>query len=627
MRLTLAVLIALLSGTDLGAQAPDPKTYSPAKYNVRETRGSKPAMRDGVKLSVDVVRPDAPGRYPAILIHTPYSNNGASLTERARGFARRGYVVAISDCRGRYDSDGDWDPYGAKHKTDGYDLVEWLARQPWCDGNVGMMGQSYMGWTQWWTATQAPPSLKAIVPEVAPPDHFYNGPYQNGILVCWALDWAAANAGRTAQVARPGPYGGFGTSRREDYMELPYVKLCERRGSLDAPWFESMIRENLSSAAYWRDIAYQTPESYGRVNVPSLHITGWFDANHPGTPMNYAGLKKFAATPDARKPHMVIGPWMHSFNTTKQLCGIDFGPEAIIDWDGCVCRWFDRYLKGQQNDVDNDPPVHVFVMGRNRWHAEKDWPLPQTRWTKFFLHSDGKANSLDGDGTLSTKSPEKEPADTYAHDPADPVPDTFMNGHIDGPVDTRKGAARKDVLVYSTPPLEEEVEVTGPIEAKLFAATSARDTDWMMRLIDVHPDGHAALLCDGVDPRLVAVIPKITKRAFTAAKLSEIEPDKIYEYTLAFWRGAGNVFGKGHRIRIEVSSTFFPYYLPNPGAGEDNVGLQTRRQSGSATSTARRRVSVSCGAADHSAPIEKVPISPFSVRSILRTLNGNCCRP
>jgi putative CocE/NonD family hydrolase len=582
MRWLFTLCISLYFCTSLVAQGPGAKDYSPEKYSVRESRGHKTAMRDGVKLSVDVYRPNTDGQHPAILIQTPYSNNGAGLVDRARRFAKRGYVVAISDCRGRFDSDGAWDPFNAKHKTDGYDLVEWLARQAWCDGNVGTMGQSYMGWTQWWTATQAPPSLKAMVPEVAPPDQLYNGPYQNGILVSWTVDWAAAHAGRTAQVVGPGPYGGFAVTRHKDYMELPYLKLCERRGALDAPWFETWIRDNLSTSQYWRGISYQTPESYGRVNVPALNITGWFDANHPGSPMNYTALKKYGATPDARRPRLVIGPWMHAWNTTRKLSGIDFGESAIINWDGYVCRWFDRYLKGQKNGIDEDPPVYVFVMGRNRWHAEKDWPLPQTRWTKYFLHSGGKANSVLGDGTLSTVAPGKEVADTYTHNPADPVPDTFTNGHIDGPVDTRKGAARQDVLVFSTPPLTEEVEVTGPIEARLFAATSARDTDWMVRLIDVHPDGYSALLCDGV-MRARCRDPK-NRGAFTAARLSEIEPDRVYEYTLAFWRGTGNVFHKGHRICIEVSSSFFPYYLPNPGTGEDNVGLQSRRV------TARQRV-------------------------------------
>lgn len=575
MRYAIAFTFALLCCASVGAQPPDPKSCSLPKYAIRESRGHKALMRDGVKLSVDIFRPDREGRHPAILVHTPYNNNSPGWTERARGFARRGYLVAISDCRGRYDSEGDWDPFGAKHKTDGYDLVEWLAKQPACNGKVGMMGQSYMGWTQWWTATQAPPSLKAIVPEVAPPDPLHNGPYQNGILVCWMMDWAAAQAGRTTQMARPGAYGGFVATRNKDYMDLPYSKLCERRGAVDAPWFETWIRDNLSTSAYWRGIAYQTPESYAKVTVPSLNVTGWFDANHPGTPMNYTAMKKFGKTAEARRPRMVVGPWMHSWNTTRKLSGIDFGSQAIIDWDGYVCRWFDRYLKGLDNGVESDPAVFVFVMGRNRWYAEKDWPLPQTRWTKYYLHSGGKANSLNGDGTLSTVAPGAEPADTYAHDPGDPVPDTFTNGHVDGPVDTRKGAIRNDVLVYSTPPLTEEVEVTGPIEARLFAATSARDTDWMMRLIDVHPDGRSVLLCDGVI-RARCRDPK-QRGAFDAAKLSEIEPDRVYEYTLAFWRGTGNVFRKGHRIRIEVSSSYFPYYLPNPGTGEDNVGLQKRR--------------------------------------------------
>ncbi len=575
MRYAVAVAVVVLGFAGAAAQPPDPKTYSPPKYALRESRGHKAPMRDGVKLSVDFYRPEGTGRHPAILIHTPYSNNAPGWTARARWFARRGYLVAISDCRGRFDSEGDWDPFGAKHKTDGHDLVEWLARQPGCSGKVGMMGPSYMGWTQWWTATQAPPALKAIVPEVAPPDQLVNGPYQNGILVGWMMDWAASQAGRTTQVVGPGPYGGFTATRQRDFRELPYLKLCERRGALDAPWFATWIRDNLATSAYWRGISYQTPASYARVTVPALNVTGWFDANHPGAPMNYAGLKRYGATAEARRPRLVIGPWMHGWNTTRRLSGIDFGPGAIIDWDGYVCRWFDHYLKGIDNGVEKDPPVHVFVMGRNRWHAARDWPLPQTRRTKYYLHGGGRANSLDGDGTLGTAAPEDEPADTYVHDPADPVPDAFTNGHIDGPIDTRKGAARKDVLVYSTPALAEDVEVTGPVEAKLFAATSARDTDWMMRLIDVYPDGRCALLCDGV-MRARCRDPK-NHGAFTGQVLSEIRPDEVYEYTLAFWRGTGNVFGKGHRIRIEVSSSFFPYYLPNPGTGEDNVGLQTRR--------------------------------------------------
>jgi uncharacterized protein len=574
-RLPYGLVLLALATPAARAQPPDPGKYSPEAHPTpHESRGHKAAMRDGVRLSVDVYRPPGDGPYPAILVHNPYNNNAPGWTARARWFARRGYAVAVSDVRGRFDSEGDWDPFGAKHKTDGYDLVEWVARQPWCTGKVGMTGPSYMGWTQWWTATQGPPSLRAFVPEVVPPDAFANAPYQNGVLVGWAMDWAAMMSGRVTQTAGDGAYSGFTLTRERDCLKLPYIGLNRRRGALDSPWFDTWLRDNLAISPYWKGIAYQTEEGYGKVSAPSLAVTGWFDANHPGSPMNYLGVKKYGATPEARRPRLVIGPWSHGFNSGRKLLDTAFGPDAVIDWNGYVCRWFDHYLKGEPNGVGNDPPVYVFMMGRNRWHAEKDWPLPQTKWTKYYLHGTGKSNSLRGHGTLSTAPPGDEPPDRYTYDPATPTrsPPT-TNGHIDGPWDTRKTAAGDDVLVYTTPPLDEEVEVTGPVEAKLFAATSAKDTDWMVRLIDVRPDGYAALLCDGVI-RARCRDPGNGGR-FAADRLSAIEPGKAYEYTIKFWRGTGIVFGRGHRIRVEVSSSYFPFYLRNPNAGTDNIALQT----------------------------------------------------
>ena len=573
----LVLLIVWVAG--LGAQKPDAGPYSQARYEVKTTVAVPVAMRDGVRLSVDLYRPDAPGKFPVILTHTGYDNQTRSTwfgPERAKWFAKRGYVFAISDMRGRYDSEGEYDIFDPKHKTDGYDLVEWLARQPWSTGKVGMTGPSYMGWTQWWTASQVPPSLKAIAPEVAPPDPMENGPYQNGVLICWAMDWGAGMmAGRTNQTIGPGAYGGFAANRAADYMHLPYIEMPTVKGAPNAPWFEKWIRHNLSSDDYWTRISYQGKDNYSKMNVPALNITGWFDANFPGSPMNYAGMKQYGAAAGSRRPLLVIGPWIHGINT-RSLLNFDYGPDAVIDLNGYICRWFDHFLKGEANGVTEDGPVFVFIMGSNRWRVEKDWPLPQTRWTRYYLHSGGKANSWKGDGVLSTEEPASEPPDSYVYDPAQPTlcPFTVKIGHIDGPVDTRLAGVGDDVLAYTTPTLTEDVEVTGPVEAKLFAATSARDTDWMMRLIDVFPDGYAALLCDGVfrarhrDPE--------KDGAFNGTRLSTIEPGRTYEYQIRFWRATGNLFRKGHRIRVEISSSYYPYYLRNLNTGADNIGLETK---------------------------------------------------
>ena len=265
------------------------------------------------------------------------------------------------------------------------------------------------GWTQWWTATQAPPSLQGDRARgFAPPDQFYNCPYQQGILVSFAMDWAASQAGHTAQAVSEGAYGGFFKTRLQDYMHTPYVNMNEYRGAMDSPWFDKWIRNVRSTDDYWRKISYQNQESYSKVNVPSLNITGWFDADQPGSPMNYLAMKQYGANPQAKRPRLVIGTfWEYSFNGNRKLAGIDYGADAVINWDGYVCRWFDHYLKGIDNGVESDPSVFVFVMGRNRWYAEKDWPLPQTKFTKYYLHGGGKANLPESDGTLSTHCPAK----------------------------------------------------------------------------------------------------------------------------------------------------------------------------------------------------------------------------
>lgn len=570
-RMLLILFIGIFFSPLAVAEPPNPGKYSAEKYQVREELGQKFAMRDGIKLTMDIFRPDAEGRFPVVLCHTPYNRQGGGFKKRAHWFAKRGYVVVNSDVRGRYDSEGTWDPFTAKHKTDGFDLVETLAQQTWANGKVGMFGLSYMGWTQWWTATTAPPSLACIVPEVAPPDAFVNTLYQHGVLTSYMLDWGNSNFGQRGVRVGPGAYGGFSTRRSQDFMKTPYLTTFKNRYPKGAPWQDTWLLANRSTDQYWQQISYQGKENYNKIKVPSLAVSGWFDANYPGTPMNYSGMKQYGATPESRQPRLVIGPWTHGINRKNNLHGINFGPEGIIDWDGYVCRWFDYHLKGIENGVLDDPPVHVFVMGSNRWRDESTWPLPQTQWKKYYLHSQGNANTATGDGILNTKPPKEEPADHYIYNPQKPTRSEFTNGHIDGPRDIRASSASKDVLVYTTPPLESDVEVVGPITAKLFAATSARDTDWMIRLVDLHPNGHAAMLADGVI-RARCRDPK-RQGAFQSTFFSTIKPEKVYEYTIKFWRGTGNAFLKGHRIRVEISSSYYPYYLRNLNTGDDNIAL------------------------------------------------------
>ena len=559
----------LASAHALRAQAPAAGDYSPATFAVKETRGHLVRMRDGVRLSVDVYVPDATGRHPSILSITPYDNTGPR--ERARWFAKRGYVVVLADSRGRYDSEGEWDPFTANHKTDGYDLVQWMANQDWSNGRVGMIGSSYGGWTQWWTASQVPSALKAIAPAVVPADGFRNFPYQEGVLVAAPLDWAAMMAGRTAQTVTDGPYVGWTNTRYEDLLHTPYVELNQARGLVQSPWFEKWIRQNRSTDPYWSAISYQNTETWSKIAVPSLNLTGWFDAAFPGTVANYVGMKQHGATPDARRPLLVVGPWPHGIN--QRVVGrFDYGPQAVIDLDGYITRWFDHWLKGIDNGVERDPPVRVFVMGENAWHAEESWPLPQTRFTKYYLQSAGRANSLRGNGVIGTTLPSRDASDTYVYDPARPTRSPFTGGHTqDGAVDSRLAAMGDDVLVYDTPPLDADVEVTGPIEATLYAATSAEDTDWMVRLVDVHPDGYAALLAEGLmrarnrDPRREA--------RYNPAVLTTLERNRVHQYTIEFWRPTANVFRAGHRIRVEISSSYYPYYLRNLNTGADNIGL------------------------------------------------------
>lgn len=578
MALTRAVFVTLAVlavATYRHAQASSERV-SLGRPEVIERFGVLIPVRDGIRIAADMYLPNSADALPAVLMITPYGRGDQPLRQQARAFARAGYVAVVADSRGRYDSGGEWDPFNPKHRDDGVDLVEWLAEKPWSNGKVGMWGDSYSGWAQWWTASAAPPELAAITPAWAPGDAFESGPYQHGALTGgWMPDWAAMMASRVTQSVDDGPYGGWQKRRFDDLKQTPYRDILALRGIEAGSWFAKWYAFNRSTDVYWTQIAYQDQRHYSKMGTPALNVTGWFDVSHSGAPMNYIGMRKFGATERARRPSLIIGPWTHGRNE-RSAGGVDYGAHAKFDLDDYRMRWFDHYLKGVDNGVENDPPVRLFVMGSNRWRTAQDWPLPETHYVKYFMTSGGRANSFRGDGELTTAPPRHNGSDKYVYDPRNPTLDPSVsypnhNGSLDGAVDTHTSSINDDVLVYQTPPLTSDVEVIGPIEATLYASTSATDTDWMVRLVDVHPDGRALLLADGV-LRARSRDPEHDGR-FAASGLSTIQPGRVYEYTIRFWRGTANLFGRGHRIRVEISSSWFPFFLPNLNIGLDNAAM------------------------------------------------------
>lgn len=508
-------------------------------------------MRDGTLLSMDLIRPAAPGRYPVVLVRTPYDK-----TTSRRPFywelAERGYIVAIQDCRGRFNSDGDFFPY-RDERPDGYDTVEWIAAQDWCDGNVGMAGRSYVAQTQWFAAAEVPPHLKAIVPECSPPDAFFNEPILNGCFLLPMGEWMLWMGRRSWQLPGDGPelFSEF----QDFFHASPLASLPTLAGTASSWWDEMLVHPNLDD--FWRSCSYQ--ETWPRMDVAALNITGWWDMNFPGAPTNFAGLRQFGQTADIRaNQHLIIGPWWHHTNEDRVLNGIDFGEGAIINlWEYAI-RFFDRHLKGIENGIEHDPRVHIFVLGENAWRTADEWPLPEAVPTPFYLHSRGNANSLHGDGVLSVEQPGQEPADAFRYDPADPAGSLW--NLRDGPVDDRPVSARRDVLCYTSEPLTEPLVVIGPVECVLYASSSARDTDWHVRLVDVHPDGAARFLCHGA-------LRARFRESFEEPRL--LEPGEVYRYEFGM-DAVGIRFLAGHRIRVEVASSWFPEYDRNTNTGSEN---------------------------------------------------------
>jgi putative CocE/NonD family hydrolase len=528
------------------AQAPAARSVG---YEVKIEFDQRVSMRDGIELSADIYRPNASGPFPVILTRTPYNKS----TERGnhlgvgRYFAAHGYVYVAMDVRGRGDSDGVFVPY-RNEGADGFDSIEWCAKQKWSSGKVGTIGSSYLGYDQWIAALQQPPHLATMIVLVTPPDPFVESP--TGLQSPTYLSWYHLLLGHTLHNAAAVDWNAL-------YLHLP-LSTMDEAGGFSAPYWQDILNHP-GVNSWWEPLIYQN--KFNRVNLPILHVSGWYDDEQAGAVMNYTGMTERGATPEARKNQkLLMGPWPHAVNSTRRLGAVDFGPSAQIDLDGYELRWFERWLKGVENGLVAEAPVRIFVMGRNEWQDRPGWPIPGTHFVNFFLSSNGRANSLFGDGRVGPQSASPSPADHFRYDPLDPVPFIMESTYaqLGGPDDYRPVERRDDVLVYTSEAIDVPEVICGPIKAHLSAASSATDTDFMMKLIDVWPNGFAQRLTDGM----------VRARYREGGdRPSLIEPGQIYGFDVDLWNTCQE-FGRGHRVRVEVSSSAFPKYDRNQNTGE-----------------------------------------------------------
>ncbi|HWH68000.1 MAG TPA: CocE/NonD family hydrolase, partial [Candidatus Sulfotelmatobacter sp.] len=505
----------------------------------------KVPMRDGTELAANLFRPKGAGPFPVILMRTPYGKPNAKWDE-AKRYTAAGYALVAQDCRGRGKSGGAWDPFRYDIE-DGFDTQEWVGKQPWCNGDIGTVGGSYMGWTQWAPAPNANRHLKAMVP-VVPFDNPYEMAYPGGALqLSLLMGWGASVGGVTLSP----------DELQEAFRHLPlrtYGDQFDKKVSYLNDWVAHSTYDE-----YWKHRGIDS--RYAQVTVPILNIGGWYDIFSKTTLEMVNQVRAASTNREVRRNQFVVmGPWAHGVGTRK-VGQLDFGPDAALNLGDLQFQWFEYCLKGHETGVQSWPACYLFVMGENRWRGENEWPLKRTRYTSYYLHSSGRANSLKGDGTLNTTAPDQAQSDHFTYDATNPVPTLGGNNLVGapaGPCDQTQAEERADVLVYSTPPLEQAVEVTGPVKLILFAASSARDTDFTAKLVDVHPDGKPFNLCDG-----------ILRARYRQGrdKPALLEPGQVQRFEIDLWV-TSNLFQRGHRIRLEVSSSNFPRFDRNPNSGK-----------------------------------------------------------
>jgi hypothetical protein len=550
---------------DLAAQALPGAAPLAAGPLVERTVAMK--TRDGVTLRADVYRPVGPGPFPVLLQRTPYNKDGGfAFAQKA---VARGFMVVVQDVRGRYESEGEW--YTFKHEgEDGYDAVEWAAALPKSNGKVGMWGGSYVGATQMLAAIAHPPHLAGICPVVTASNYHENWTYQGGAFEQWFnQSWTVGLAQDTARRFTVANSNALENAKILPLAQFPLFNAHFDIGSpagtqaLASYYFDWLAHPTYDS--YWKQ--WSIEDNYDKIQVPALSIAAWYDIFQGGSLRNYMGLRDHAGSEAARSGQRLLVTIGGHAGGGRHIGAVDFGDAATeYDENDITLDWYDYLLKGEQNRWASPKRVRMFVLGANEWRDEDDWPLKRAAETRYLLRSAGKANSSAGDGVLAAGKGTQSGADTFVYDPADPVPTTGGPLCCDprhepaGPRDQSQAEKRQDVLVYSTAPLESDVEVTGPVMLDLFATTSAADTDFTAKLVDVGPEGFAQNLTEG--------ILRARFRESTTGEPKPIEPGKVYEYKIDMW-STSNVFKKGHRIRLEVTSSNFPRFDRNLNTGKD----------------------------------------------------------
>jgi len=536
---------------------------SEIRYDVRLLHDCRVPMRDGVTLSADVYLPRARGPFPTIYQWTPYESTRDRFVAWGVWFAKRGYAAVVQDVRGRYESDGEFTAYH-RDGADAVDSLEWASGREWCNGRIGTWGRSYGAIVQWQLAgAGGHPALACMAPHVIMDDyfadcHYVGGAFQLALSLGAALIWTSA----LSPVTLDSSADLFLNPRV--LRHLPLVDLdLEAIGRRIPFWRDWLVHS--TNDDYWQQVRHRPEE----VTVPVFQQCGWYDAYAGATMRTFGRL----SVPQ----RVLMGPWSHEEEVAPTVGDLDFGPAAARVVRDDELRWYDHWLKDVNTGLLAEPPISIFVMGENRWRGEQEWPLARTEFTRWYLHSGGRANTLAGDGTLDTEPPGSEPADRYDYDPENPVPTIGGNNSlltmtryavepvIPGPIDQRPLERRDDVLCYTSSELAGDLEVTGPIEAVLYAASTAKDTDFVVRFADVHPNGGAFVIAEGI----------VRARYRSGDERQELlEPGEVQEYRIRLYP-TSNVFKRGHRLRVDVTSSSFPRFSRNLNTGED-VATGTR---------------------------------------------------